>query len=75
MIEVLPIKDSEDTAICVSNIEGNIITKNILISFYEDENGETKIDNSIAAAVTTNSVDPLYSASYGENTWRLFIVL
>ncbi len=48
VIEVIPLNDSEDKAICVTNIVEDEIEKDIFISYVEDENNNMVVDNSMA---------------------------
>ena len=47
VIEVLEINESDDTAICVTNVENNIVDKDVFISYVKNGD-DLAVDNSIA---------------------------
>lgn len=69
LIEVLSVNESEDTAICVTNINNGILEKDIFISYIEDEENNFVIDNSFAEALA-DGYDYDMSASFPPLSWN-----
>lgn len=68
IIEVLKVDNSEDTAICVTNFEGEEIVQDVFMSYIEDEVGNMVIDNSIAETLSSGN-DHNMSGSYPPLSW------
>lgn len=69
LIEVLNVNETEDTAICVTNINDGIMEKDIFISYIENEENNLVIDNSFAEALA-NGYDYDMSASFPPISWN-----
>ena len=69
LIEVLRVNDTEDTAVCVTNINDGILEKDIYISYVEDEENNLVIDNSFAEALA-QGYDYDMSASFPPLSWN-----
>lgn len=48
LVQVLPIIDTNDTAICLTNTNGNTIERDVYIAYVEDEDQNLVVDNSLA---------------------------
>jgi len=69
IVEVIPINDSEDKAICVTNIVEDEVEKDIFISYVEDENNNMVVDNSVAN-VLAQGPDYDMEASFPPLSWN-----
>ncbi len=67
IIEVLNIDSSDDTAICVTNVENGIVAKDVYIAYAEEEN-DLVVDNTMAEVIT-RAVDHTESASFPPLSW------
>ncbi len=68
VIEVLKIDNSEDTAVCVVNYDGEEIVQDVFLSYTEDEEGNMVVDNSLAEAIA-RSTDHNMSGSHPPLSW------
>lgn len=68
LLKVLPVENSADTAICVTNVDGDIVEQDIFMAYTEDESGNMVVDNSIALALAQGS-DHNMSGSYPPIDW------
>lgn len=53
LIEVLPVNEGEDKAICVTNLVGTTVVRNFFVAHEEDTFGKMVVNNAIAEAVIT----------------------
>lgn len=68
LIKVLPVENSEDTAICVTNFDGITIEQNVFMAYKEDSSGKMVVDNSMAKALAQGS-DHNMPGSYPPISW------
>lgn len=69
VIEIISLNDSEDKAICVTNIIDDEIEKDLFISYVKDENDELIVDNSMAE-ILAQGPDGNWNASYPPLSWN-----
>lgn len=48
VVEVLPVNGTTDTAVCITNVENNIETKDIFLAYEKNDDNEFVIDNTLA---------------------------
>ena len=68
LIKVMPVEDSQDTAICVTNFDGIFVEQNVFMAYKEDSNGKMVVDNSFAKALA-QGVDHNIPGSYPPISW------
>ncbi len=67
-IEILSVNQSEDTAICVTNVDNDVIEKDVYIAYNETEDGGLSIDNSLSKSLV-QSYDLEKPGSYPPISW------
>ena len=68
VIKILPVEDSADTAVCVTNVEDEIIESDIFMVYEKDESGNFVVDNSMAKALAQGA-DHNISINYPPTSW------
>lgn len=69
VIEVINLDNSEDKAICVTNVVEGEVEKDVYISYIEDENNKMVVDNSIAN-ILAQGPDYDMEASFPPLSWN-----
>ena len=68
IVKVLKVEESEDTAICITNIDEEELVNEVFMAFTKDESGKIIVDNSMASALTRSSIQNM-QASFPPTSW------